>query len=202
MVNPDTSEISDIELLYKPRYVKLVNSDIGEISDIELSAELRYVKLVSPDTAEISDIELLCKSRYVRLVNPDTGEISDIELLCKSRYVRLVNSDTGEISDIELLYKSRCVRLVADSSPVKSLMDASSALSTAKGIIFPRKMGSSGSLPRAPTIAARRLELGMSISVNASRRALTNIDISHSSTLASVPEARVPPSGENDTEVT
>ena len=91
------------------------------------------------------------------------------------------------------------LRLVALSSPVKLLMLAFRASRRVNFARRPRRIGVFGDTPIASAIAVRRLGSGTSISAAAS----TRIDISHSSTVpAFVPEARVPPSGENDTDLT
>ena len=85
------------------------------------------------------------------------GEISDIGLPSRASHVRLVKFAKGEISDIELPPRASPVRLVAHSSPVKSLILASPIKSRVSVAISLLRIGSSGALPSASAMAARRL---------------------------------------------
>ncbi|CAI8028969.1 hypothetical protein GBAR_LOCUS16476, partial [Geodia barretti] len=69
------------------------------------------------------------------------------------------------MSDIELFARNSSVRLVAASSPVKSLILANSALSLVKYAISSVVMVAPDALPRAFSIAARRLGSGISTGV-------------------------------------
>ncbi len=171
-IKPTTAEMSDMALPESHRRVRRVKPAIGEMSDMALLERLRDVRRVKPDTAEMSDMELLSRSRDVRLVKRVTTDISDMALSSRSRDVRLVKPASGERSDTELLFpqkpvssyprpRSRLVSCVACSNPVKSLMLALGAPRRRNLAISAVVMVAPDAVPRASSIAARRLESGM-----------------------------------------
>ena len=104
--------------------------------------------------------------------------MSEILLSGRPRCDKLVNPDTGERSAMTLLPSSSQVQFVAYSRPVKLLMFELVALSPVNVAIASAVIVPPGSTPKAFSIAARRLESGMStacaVAVNGRVRYIRN----------------------------
>ena len=120
------------------------------------------VKLVKLDTAAMSDIAFLARFRLVRLVRLATGDMSDTMLFARFRSARLVKLSKRAMSETMLLARFRFVRLTAESNPVRSLILAFLASRRFKVSISATVIAAPDGLLSAFSIAARRLESGIS----------------------------------------
>ena len=107
--------------------------------------------------------EILFPHKYsrVRLVNPANAEIFESWLSQRCNSVRLVNPESAEMLDIVLFPSLTVVRFVAVSSPVKSVILASCAVSVVNVAISVAEIVAPDVLPSADSILARRFESGM-----------------------------------------
>ena len=96
-----------------------------------------------------------------RLVNSDNAAISEIWLLKRDNVLRLVNPDNAAISEIWLLQRDNVLSLVAYSSPVKSLIDLSTATSDVSVAMSARVIVAPRALFKLSKITARSLASGI-----------------------------------------